>query len=78
VSTGRGVNLLGIDSVQTPIDERRALWTRIATDLRPPQIDGDDAESVQIVGLAELSAELDKILAGGMVGRVLVDPWLSV
>jgi len=74
----RGVNLLGIDSVQTPIDERRALWARIATDLRPPQIDGDDAESVQIVGLADLSAELDKILAGGMVGRVLVDPWLNV
>jgi acrylyl-CoA reductase (NADPH) len=74
----RGVNLLGIDSVQTPIGERRALWERIATDLRPPQIDGDDADSVQIVGLAELSAELDKILAGGMVGRVLVDPWLSV
>ena len=74
----RGVNLLGVDSVQTPIGERRALWERIATDLRPPQIDGDDAESVQIVGLGELTAELDKILAGGMVGRALVDPWLNV
>jgi acrylyl-CoA reductase (NADPH) len=69
----RGVSLLGIDSVQTPIAHRRDMWRRIALDLRPPQIDlGDDA--VEIVGLADLPPALDKILAGGMIGRVLVDP----
>ena len=28
----RGVNLLGIDSVQVPMERRRAVWQRIATD----------------------------------------------
>ena len=67
----RGVNLLGIDSVQTPIAIRRAMWTRIATDLRPSWL---DTEQAQVIGLAELPAQLDNILAGKMQGRVLVDP----
>jgi acrylyl-CoA reductase (NADPH) len=68
----RGVNLLGIDSVQTPIEVRRDLWRRIANELRPPQVDVDDGE---VIGLADLPAALDRILAGGMVGRVVVDSW---
>ncbi|CAB4881726.1 unannotated protein [freshwater metagenome] len=67
----RGVNLLGIDSVQTPIDRRRAMWDRIATDLRPAWLDTEHATTV---GLHALGAELDRILVGGMRGRVLVDP----
>jgi acrylyl-CoA reductase (NADPH) len=67
----RGVNLLGIDSVMNRIDERREVWERIATDLRPPQL--DQAPS-NVVGLDELEGQLDRILAGGMVGRVLVNP----
>ena len=31
----RGVALLGMDSVNVPIGRRRALWDRLATDLRP-------------------------------------------
>ncbi len=68
----RGVSLLGIDSVQTPIEIRRDLWRRLATDLRPPQVDDHTPD---VIGLAGLPAALDKILAGGMVGRTLVDPW---
>lgn len=67
----RGVSLLGIDSVQTPIDQRRDVWQRIGGDLRPswlPTIDTD------VVGLGELTPQLERILAGGMRGRVLVDP----
>ena len=67
----RGVNLLGIDSVQVPIAPRRALWQRIATDLKPTWLDTLPAE---IVGLDDLAPQLDRILAGGMRGRVLVDP----
>jgi acrylyl-CoA reductase (NADPH) len=67
----RGVNLLGIDSVQGPIGPRRELWQRIATDLRPAWIDTEPAE---VVGLDDLVPQLDRILAGGMRGRVLVDP----
>ena len=31
----RGVALLGMDSAQLPIDRRREIWGRLATDLRP-------------------------------------------
>jgi acrylyl-CoA reductase (NADPH) len=67
----RGVNLLGIDSVQNSIDVRRPMWQRIGTDLKPAWLDTEPAE---VVGLDSLPAELDRILAGGMRGRVLVDP----
>ncbi|MCB0989439.1 MAG: oxidoreductase [Acidimicrobiales bacterium] len=68
----RGVTLAGIDSVNNPIDQRIAVWKRIATDMRPTQLDEGDAPTV--VGFADLPAELDRILAGGMVGRTLVSP----
>ena len=67
----RGVSLLGIDSVQTDIDRRRAMWTRIANELRPTWLDSLD---VTTVGLDDLAPQLDRILAGGMQGRVLVEP----
>ena len=69
----RGVNLLGIDSVQTPIEPRKAMWSRIATDLKPTWL---ETQVVEIIGLNDLSAQLDRILAGNMRGRVLVDPHL--
>lgn len=67
----RGVNLLGIDSVQGPIGPRRDMWRRIGTDLKPTWLDTIDAT---VIGLAQLPTELDRILAGGMTGRTLVDP----
>ncbi|MFM7251772.1 MAG: acryloyl-CoA reductase, partial [Ilumatobacteraceae bacterium] len=70
----RGVNLLGVDSVQTPIDRRRAVWQRIATDLRPAWLDDMSVMGAEVVGLEGVPAEMDRILAGGMRGRVLVDP----
>mgnify|MGYP003336810835 CR=1 FL=1 len=67
----RGVNLLGIDSVQTPITARRAMWNRIGGDLRPSWLATLDTE---VVGLENLAPQLDRILVGGMRGRVLVNP----
>lgn len=65
----RGVNLLGIDSVMTPIDRRRAVWERIATDLKPNGLDqiGHD------VALADLVDALEAILQGEATGRSVVD-----
>jgi acrylyl-CoA reductase (NADPH) len=67
----RGVNLLGIDSVQNSLAERIEVWNRIAGDLRPPQL--ETAEPA-VVGLEDLADVLDRIIAGDMVGRTLVDP----
>ena len=66
----RGVALLGMDSANMPIDERRALWGRIATDLRPPGLDG--RLGVTEIGLDELEPALDGILAGQSRGRWVV------
>lgn len=70
----RGVNLLGIDSVQTPIGLRRQVWDRIAGDLRPRWLDDTSLMGAEVVGLDDVGAQMDRVLAGGMRGRVLVDP----
>jgi NADPH:quinone reductase-like Zn-dependent oxidoreductase len=67
----RGVALLGMDSANLAIDERRALWARIATDLRPNGLD-DGGLGVTEVPLADLDGALDGILAGRARGRWVV------
>jgi putative YhdH/YhfP family quinone oxidoreductase len=65
----RGVNLLGIDSVEMPMDKRRAAWARIATDLKPSGL----AEIGHDVTLDELDQVLTDILAGKARGRSVVN-----
>jgi acrylyl-CoA reductase (NADPH) len=67
----RSVALLGVDSVQAPMDERAEIWRRLADgdDLRPPQL--DDAITREI-SLDELEPALDSILKGGLTGRTVV------
>jgi acrylyl-CoA reductase (NADPH) len=67
----RGVNLLGIDSVNGSMDDRKMMWTRIATDLKPTWL--DTQESI-VVGLDTVEPYLDAILKGQVKSRVLVDP----
>lgn len=64
----RSVSLLGIDSTEVPIDERRRLWDRIAQDLRPRGL----GEAVTEVTLDGLESALDAILAGRARGRWIV------
>ncbi len=65
----RSVALLGIDSVQCPMDERAELWRRLADDLRPPQLEQAIAREI---GLEELEGALDAILKGELTGRTVV------
>jgi acrylyl-CoA reductase (NADPH) len=64
----RGVALLGMDSVAMAIADRRALWQRLATDLRPAGLD-DDVSEVDLGGLEEA---LDAVVAGAARGRWVV------
>ena len=64
----RGVALLGMDSAQMPIVRRRAIWGRLATDLRPRAL----GDRVSEVTLDTLEDALDGILAGAARGRWLV------
>jgi putative YhdH/YhfP family quinone oxidoreductase len=66
----RGVALLGIESVQVPLDLRRAVWERLAGDLRPRAL--EEHGGVREVGLDELDAHLDVVLGGGARGRTVV------
>lgn len=65
----RGVNLLGIDSVECPADLRQQAWKRMASDLKPSLLENlVDRE----VTLNELPQALEDILQGNLRGRVLV------
>jgi acrylyl-CoA reductase (NADPH) len=64
----RGVALLGMDSSAVPIDERRALWARLGSDLRPNGL----GQGVTEVTLETLEPALDGILAGAARGRWVV------
>ena len=66
----RGVALLGIDSVQTPIDVRTEVWKRLGSDLKPDRLD-DMAHPIDLNGLEKA---LTDILRGEVSGRYVVSP----
>lgn len=65
----RGVNLLGIDSVMQPYDNRLRAWRRIASDLPMDKLEA----MVQPAKLADLPQLGADILQGQVKGRVVVD-----
>ncbi len=65
----RGVNLLGIDSVMQPYDNRLRAWKRVATDLPMEKLEAMVHPAV-LADLPQLGAD---ILAGQVKGRVVVD-----
>ena len=65
----RGVNLLGIDSVLRPYDDRVRAWARIARDLPMDKLEA----MIRPATLADLPALGAAILQGQVQGRVVVD-----
>ncbi len=65
----RGVNLLGIDSVMQPFDNRVKAWQRIAQDLPMDKLEA----MIQPATLADLPQLGRDILKGQVKGRVVVD-----
>jgi len=65
----RGVSLLGINSVATPRELRLAVWQRLATDLRPSQL---DRIADKVVDFDQLPAQFDDYLKGRVTGRAIV------
>jgi len=65
----RGVNLLGIDSVMCPRDERIEAWGRLARDLPLARLEA----MTQTVPLAEVPALAPRILKGEVRGRIVID-----
>ena len=64
----RGVSLLGVDSVEIPMNTRLRTWQKLAHDWK-----FDLSGFVSECALEELSPKIDLILKGGIRGRVVVD-----
>jgi len=65
----RGVSLLGIDSANYPMAIRQQIWEKLANEWKPEQLD----QMVTERSLEELNDEIDRILRGQQVGRILVN-----
>ncbi|MFN0093277.1 MAG: acryloyl-CoA reductase [Dehalococcoidia bacterium] len=66
----RGVNLLGIDSVNIPVATRVPLWARLATDLKPKGLLESIAHETGLAGVGDATRQ---ILTGTIKGRVLIN-----
>lgn len=65
----RGINLLGIDSVECPMIKRQDVWQRLASDYKPANLEQLVAEEVTLDQLPDI---LPILLKGGATGRFLV------
>jgi len=65
----RGVSLVGIDSQDSPIDQRKSIWDRIATDWKLDTLD----QLTKEITLNDLDSNIELILQGKQKGRVLVN-----
>jgi len=64
----RGVNLLGINSAETPMDMRTKVWNKLANEWKPDCLN----EIYEECPLEKLSEKIDLILQGQITGRVIV------
>jgi putative YhdH/YhfP family quinone oxidoreductase len=65
----RGVNLLGVDSVNLPLAHKRQLWNKLATNWKPDGLVKLETK----VGMSGLDAALKTVLAGQSTGRLVLD-----
>jgi acrylyl-CoA reductase (NADPH) len=65
----RGVNLLGIDSVNCPMDTRLKVWQRLATDLKLAQLEHLIQQEITLKDLPDV---LPTLLKGEARGRTIV------
>lgn len=65
----RGVNLLGVDSVELPCEIKQQMWQLLADQWMP---ENPKALEAAEIGLEDVSEWVGKILEGGVRGRVVV------
>jgi putative YhdH/YhfP family quinone oxidoreductase len=65
----RGVSLLGVDSVQCPMNLRIDLWDKLSGVWKPDNL----YTNVEEVSLSELNNKIDQILNGKLRGRTIVN-----
>ncbi|MFM1896939.1 MAG: hypothetical protein RLZZ385_2013 [Pseudomonadota bacterium] len=65
----RGVNLLGVDSVNLPLPTKQLLWNKLAGDWRLPVLDAIGHD----IGFDQLIESLDSVYHGKVAGRLVLD-----
>lgn len=65
----RNVNLIGVDSVEIPVEFKQQMWQLLAAEWRPDKLEEILAAEIS---LEELPDWFERILKGGVRGRVLV------
>ncbi|KAG7370674.1 YhdH/YhfP family quinone oxidoreductase [Nitzschia inconspicua] len=69
----RGVNLLGVDSVEIPLEEKKKIWEKLATSWRCPKTEA----SAKDIGRHELDSHLKACLKGLSSGKIVLDHSIS-
>ncbi|MFK7779071.1 MAG: YhdH/YhfP family quinone oxidoreductase [Gimesia sp.] len=64
----RGITLAGIDSAWYPIEKRTALWEKLATDWKLPDLDS----RANLITLDQVPATVDSILEGSHQERTII------
>lgn len=64
----RGINFLGVDSVELPLDVKQRVWNKMGSEWSLPNL----ADACHVVGKEDLSSTLEQILKGGAKGRYVL------
>ncbi len=65
----RGVSVLGINSLEMPVEVRDKAWARMCSDLKPQNL---DLIAKQVIEFDQLPDAFDQFMNGSIVGRVVV------
>ncbi|PFG08874.1 MULTISPECIES: YhdH/YhfP family quinone oxidoreductase [unclassified Marinobacter] len=69
----RGVNLLGVDSVEIPLADKQAIWDKLAGPWGCPQTE----KSARVIGRSGLASALEAFLAGKSSGKIVLQHGLN-
>lgn len=65
----RGINLLGIDSVEIPLADKQAVWEKLSADWACPKTEA----TARDIGRDQLDAALKAFLKGRSSGKIVLD-----
>ncbi|MEQ5993975.1 acryloyl-CoA reductase [Staphylococcus saccharolyticus] len=65
----RGVSIIGIDSVFTPINLRKRVWRRLAKDLKPDQLH----DIKHIISFDNIPQAIEEVINHQNTGRIVID-----
>ncbi len=65
----RGVNLLGVDSVEIPLADKQAVWDKFAGNWACPKTEA----SARDIGRSDLDSALKAFLEGASAGKIVLD-----